>query len=94
MKRLCGCFDLKTVVIGENIVSIGVNAFFYCWHLETVTIGKKVTNIGDNAFSECKELKTINYAGTEEDWRNISIGSGNNYLQNATINYNYGRLLY
>jgi len=34
-------------------------------------------------------LKDVFYSGTEEEWGNISIDEGNNYLTNANIHYNY-----
>lgn len=37
----------------------------------------------------CSSLKDVYYTGTEEEWNNISIESGNDYLKNATIHYNY-----
>jgi hypothetical protein len=54
-----------------------------------VTIGNSVTSIGGSAFYGCNNLTTVNYKGTQEQWGQISIGSDNDYLTDATINYNY-----
>ncbi|GHT52500.1 hypothetical protein AGMMS49982_12900 [Bacteroidia bacterium] len=47
---------IKTVVIDENVTSIGNNAFFDCSGLTSVIIGNSVTSIGDQAFSGCSGL--------------------------------------
>ena len=50
---------ITKVVIGNNIVSIGKNAFAKCTKLVSVIIGKNVTKIGKDAFAGCKKLKKI-----------------------------------
>lgn len=52
-------------------------------------VNNKTKIIGNYVFFCCKKLKTVNYKGTAEQWKKISIGLGNAYLTNATINYNY-----
>ena len=44
--------------------------------------------LNKGAFEGCSKLKEVNYKGTEEQWNKIEIGSGNDYLTNAEINYN------
>ena len=68
---------------------IGDAAFRGCKKLTSVVIPDSVTTIREYAFSYCENLKTVNYKGTAEQWKKISIGLGNEYLTNATINYNY-----
>ena len=46
-------------MIGNNIVSIGKNAFAKCTKLVSVIIGKNVIKIGKDAFAGCKKLKKI-----------------------------------
>ena len=46
-------------------------------------------NIGYGAFESCSNLRTVNYTSDQESWNTISIESGNFYLKNATINFNY-----
>ena len=48
-----------SAVIGDNVTSIGSNAFYGCKKLKTVTIGSKVSMIGVNAFGQCKNLRSI-----------------------------------
>ena len=54
-----------------------------------MVIGKDVKTIGNGAFMTGGRLTTVYYTGTEEEWSQISIGSSNERLSNATIYYNY-----
>jgi M6 family metalloprotease-like protein len=50
---------ITTVVIGNNITSIGDNAFSGCTGLTSVTIPGSVTSIGGDAFSGCTGLTSV-----------------------------------
>jgi hypothetical protein len=77
------------VVIPDSVTYIGVVAFYNCSSLTSVVIGNSVTSIGDTAFFSCSSLTDVYYTGTEEEWAEITIGSYNYSLSNATIHYNY-----
>lgn len=47
-------------ILGDDVTSIGSNAFYKCSKLTSVTIGKSVTEIGNYAFQDCSSLATIN----------------------------------
>ena len=81
------CSSLTSVIILEGVTSIGSRAFYNC-SLASVTIPSSVTSIKDRAFSGCSKLKNVYYPGTEEEWKNISIGRYNYPLTDATIHYN------
>ncbi len=83
------CTSLESVVIPDSVESIGIHAFEYCSSLTSVVIGDSVTNIGYMAFYGCTSLKDVYYTGSEAEWAEISIGSSNGNLTNATIHYNY-----
>ena len=51
--------DIKEVVIGTAVETIGDNAFKNCYYLTTVTIGDSVTSIGTSAFYNCNALTTL-----------------------------------
>lgn len=61
--------SIKTVVIGDEVDTIGHYAFRGCTNLTEVTIGKIVNNIGENAFYGCSSLTTIHWG---EGLTNIS----------------------
>ena len=83
------CTNLTSVVIGDSVTSIGIYAFGYCRSLESIEIPDSVTSIGDCAFQGCTDLKTVYYAGSEEEWAEISIGIYNAILNDVSIIYNY-----
>ena len=51
---------LKNVVIGENVTTIGGNAFYGCIALDSLSLPETVTTLGSNAFNGCKSLASIN----------------------------------
>ena len=55
--------QLKSLVIGDNVKTIGTSAFSGCTKLTTVTIGKtsksSLTTIGKSAFNGCKKLGKV-----------------------------------
>ena len=50
---------LKTVVIGKNVKTIGVNAFYGCKNLTKVSGGAALVTICDRVFSNCAVLSGI-----------------------------------
>jgi len=83
------CSSLTSVTIGDGVTSIGDYAFYDCTSLTSVTIPDSVTSIGSRAFSWCTSLTDVYYPGTEMQWSNISIGTYNTSLTDATIHYNH-----
>ena len=80
---------LLSITIPDGVTSIGRGAFSGCTNLTNVTIPNSVTSIGGSAFYNCTSLTEINYSGSEEQWKAITIGDNNDSLKNATVNYNY-----
>ena len=84
------CTSLTSVTIPNSVTSIGEHAFSYCTSLTSVTISDSVTSIGEYAFYDCTSLTDVYYAGSEAQWKAISISSNrNDDLLNANIHYNY-----
>lgn len=59
-----GDTDLKEVIIGSDVKTIGSSAFQYCTSLETVTVSEGVETIGSHAFSNCSSLKNVTLPST------------------------------
>ena len=51
--------EIKKVVIGDGVTSIGDHAFEICSSLTSVTIPNSVTSIGNYAFMHCKILTSV-----------------------------------
>ena len=51
--------DIKRVIIGDSVTSIGNSAFIQCFFLTSVTIPNSVTTIGGWAFSICSSLTSV-----------------------------------
>ena len=51
--------NVKSVIIGNNLTTIGEYAFYECYKLASVILGNNVTNIEGMAFMYCKALKSI-----------------------------------
>ena len=83
------CTSLTSIVIPDSVTSIEMGTFGVCSSLTSVVIGKGVKIIAEIAFIECSSLTDVYYTGSEEEWSKISIGVGNEELQNATVHYEY-----
>ena len=70
-----GCRSLTSVTIPDGVTSICDNTFDGCTSLTSVTIPDSVTSIGEWAFADCTSLTDVYYAGSEAQWKAISISS-------------------
>ena len=53
------CKSIKSVEIGNSVISIGFRAFSDSYGLTSVTIGNNVTSIDNSAFYKCSNLKKV-----------------------------------
>lgn len=53
------CKSLTSIVIGDNVTSIGNNVFYGCSSLTSVVIGSGVTSIDNYAFWNCSNLINV-----------------------------------
>ena len=82
-----GCTSFKDVVLPENIKTVGAFAFSACSNLKSVNIPVTLKEIGKNAFYQCESLSSVFYLGNEEEFKKISVDSGNEALTKAEVNY-------
>ena len=51
--------QVEQYIIGDDVKSIGANAFYKCTNLSSVSIGNNVTTIGGFAFYDCSGLEKV-----------------------------------
>lgn len=53
--------NIKTLIVGEGITTIGINNFCNCKNLVTVSLPSTLTTICDEAFTNCISLESIDF---------------------------------
>ena len=86
--NLLGSNNAALIVLGSNVTSIDVDAFSGCGELRRIFIPKSVTEIEQGAFADCSKLTTVEYEGSQEDWEQVYIGTNNDPLRSAQVEYN------
>ena len=79
---------LTDLVIPGTVTAIGQYALYGCTSITSVYIPTSVTSIGQSAFNGMSSLSSVRYAGSQDDWLKINIGSYNEPLTNLTPQYN------
>lgn len=81
-----GYKSLESIDFPDTLEIINSNAFQNCSLLAEISIPKNVTAIKERAFIGTK-IATVIYAGDEEAFRKIAIGSYNDPIINSVIEY-------
>ena len=55
--------------------------------LKSISIPKSITEISNGMFKGCNNITDIYYAGSEEDWKKVSVYGDNGSLSSATVHY-------
>ncbi len=87
---------LKTLSMGENVVSIGDGSFMDCTSLESVVFDSNLERIGDKAFANCGSIKGIKLPDSvktigNESFANcgqlvtVDLGLGVTYIPSMTF---------
>lgn len=78
---------LTDLVIPSTVTSINSHALDSCTSITSVFIPQSIKSVGWAAFSGMTNLKTVNYAGSQDEWMQITIDSYNEPLTNLTPAY-------
>ena len=73
------------LVVPSNVIVIDEYAFAGCSGIEQAEIPADLQLIGEGAFEDCASLADVYYAGSLNQWNQISIGANNAPLLNATL---------
>ena len=76
---------IKEIVIEEGVTSLGKYAFSYCSKLTTITMPVSVTSLGNYVTFQTSGITDVYYNGTQEQWEQISFGTGNTALTDAQL---------
>ena len=80
---------LPATLEARPITAIAADAFRDNGALTGILIPATVNTIGDNAFAGCTGLVNVYFTGTQEQWDAMTIGEGNEALQNAQVQIGY-----
>ena len=86
------CSSLTSVTIPKGVTCIWGYVFDGCTELASVTIPESVSKIEYYAFDRCDKLAHVYYGGTQAQWAQITIGTYNDALANATIHCGDGTI--
>lgn len=82
------CDNLTSLVIPEGVTNIPNNAFLGCTNLKSMSIPKSVKSVGVWPFGHSDKLKDIYFAGTPDDWANITFDGDSGLPDDVYIHYN------
>lgn len=82
------CYSLEYISIPNGLTAISAGTFYGCTKLQSIEIPISIKNVGLRAFYGCNSLADVYYAGSEEDWKEISFTHPEYNTFNATIHYN------
>ena len=83
-----GCTALGSFEVTAGVYSVNADTFFGCEALAEVTIPVSVRVIAAGAFDGCTALSEVNYAGSNIQWKNISVDpTGNEAFIQAEKNF-------
>lgn len=88
------CTKLTRVELPTGVTSIGDYAYHGCSALTTVVFYRAMTSVGAYGFYGCSALTYVYYGGTSTEWSNITKGTENTKLTNATVCYNYDKMIF
>ena len=83
------CGFTGNVIIQEGVKEIGKLAL-YCNNAQRFYIPQSLKKAGDGAFGYKSPLEGVWYAGTVDQWKQISFGPNNDRILNATIHFSDG----
>lgn len=69
--------EVKTLNIPDGVKTISQYAFINASRIERVALPKSLKSVGAYAFDGCDKLIKVYYAGSENNWKELNISTGN-----------------
>ena len=77
------CTSLTNVYLSENISSVDEYAFRNCIRLRNITVRNPETKIAPYAFADCYSIILVEYNGSEDQFKALSLDGTNRYFTDA-----------
>ena len=84
--------QVEQYILGDEVTTIGANAFNSCTALKNISIGSGIENVGSKAFANCRKLEdvycyVVRYPMTDDDiFENSYIEFATLHVPNKSIN--------
>lgn len=82
-----GCTGLTELKLGDGVKTIGNYAFAKCTGIRIMTASAELTTIGKKAFNGCEVFDFVLFKGTEEQWKAVAVGEGNEPVTEAMFRF-------
>lgn len=79
---------VESLEIPGSVSVIQAGLFRSATCLKRVAIPRSLAGVAANAFEKCTNITEVFYEGSESEWANLPISSGNDPLKNAQVYFN------
>lgn len=79
---------ISSFIVPKGTTTLKGHLFSLCDKLTEIYLPSSLTSIENKVFRGCTSLKKVYYQGSKYDWADISIGTDNTELSNASFIYN------
>lgn len=79
---------VESLEIPGSVSVIQAGLFRNATCLKRVSIPRSLAGVAANAFEKCTNITEVFYEGSESEWANLPISSGNDPLKNAQVYFN------
>ena len=79
---------VESLEIPGSVSVIQAGLFRSATCLKRVSIPRSLAGVAANAFEKCTNITEVFYEGSESEWANLPISSGNDPLKNAQVYFN------
>lgn len=78
---------MQKLSLPEGVTKLEMYSLAYNYYMQSIVLPSTLTEVSNYATNGCNALNTIFYKGDSTQWSNITIGTYNTPLSNATVYY-------